>query len=65
MTKSTPSWGPALVSHRHEAYDVHKNYGTEMGGQLDPSSEKPPMESDYPMKVKYVPAKTQDEADMA
>lgn len=58
--QSTEDWGPAITSHRRDAYDVHKQFGTEMGGSIDPKCEKPSL--DY--AVKYVAAK-QEEAEMA
>ncbi|XP_033636428.1 sodium- and chloride-dependent glycine transporter 1-like isoform X1 [Asterias rubens] len=39
-TTSHPSWGPALKTHRLEAMNVHKSHGTEMGGVLEPDSDK-------------------------
>ncbi|XP_072015113.1 sodium- and chloride-dependent glycine transporter 1-like [Amphiura filiformis] len=35
LLRPLPSWGPALLHHRQEAFEVHRNHGTDFGGQVD------------------------------
>ncbi|XP_072015115.1 sodium- and chloride-dependent neutral and basic amino acid transporter B(0+)-like [Amphiura filiformis] len=35
LLRPSPSWGPALLHHRQEACEVHRNHGTDFGGQVD------------------------------
>ncbi|XP_071954114.1 sodium- and chloride-dependent neutral and basic amino acid transporter B(0+)-like isoform X2 [Antedon mediterranea] len=52
MASSTDTWGPALVDHRREAFEVHQRNGTTMGGDpdLDPQAM---IDYSYDGKVTY------------
>ena len=59
MIRPRPEWGPLHLSDRREAYYVHKNHGTDMGGEVDPSMTKKTMhiEEGIPMNG-HVPLPT-------
>lgn len=40
MSNPTPEWGPAVQKFRNEAWNVHYQHGTTMGGQLVPPGGK-------------------------
>ncbi|XP_072173164.1 sodium- and chloride-dependent glycine transporter 1-like [Diadema setosum] len=38
ISRPKPEWGPLALADRRDAWNVHAAYGTDMGGELDPSN---------------------------